>query len=224
MIGIAQDVVGYVVSDQKWTTLDGLPDALPFVMLFVVLLVLPKRKLAPKSAAEARPPLQWKGPTRAPRRRRRHRPRRCSPLVPLVVDSKLSYFTFGLCQAILILSLGLLVKTSGQVSLCHATFAGIGAVAFSQFTSASACRGCLALVLAAFVSVPVGALVAIPAIRLHGVYLALATFGFGILMQRLFFPQTWMFFTFSRIAPGAVAVRHHQPDGAATTSCSPRSS
>ena len=196
LIGVAQDVVGYVVSDQKWTTLDGLPDALPFVILFAVLLVLPKRKLAPKSAAEARPPLQWKGPPEL----------RIGvgiivlgalALVPLVVDTKLSYFTFGLCQAILILSLGLLVKTSGQVSLCQATFAGISAVAFSQFTVGLGIPWLPALVLAAFVSVPVGALVALPAIRLHGVYLALATFGFGILMQRLFFPQTWMFFTFS---------------------------
>jgi len=196
LVGVAQDVVGYVVRDQQWTTLDGLPDALPFVILFAVLLILPKSKLAPKSAAEARPPLQWKGPNEL----------RIGvgilvlgalSIVPLVVDTKLSYFTFGLCQAILILSLGLLVKTSGQVSLCQATFAGISAVAFSQFTVGLGIPWLPALLLAAFVSVPVGALVALPAIRLHGIYLALATFGFGILMQRLFFPQTWMFFTFS---------------------------
>ncbi|MCU1389583.1 MAG: branched-chain amino acid transporter ATPase/permease [Ilumatobacteraceae bacterium] len=196
LVGVAQDVVGYVVSDRKWTTLDGLPDALPFVILFLVLLVLPKAKLAPKSSAEARPPLQWKGPPEL----------RIAvgvlvvgalALVPTFAGTKLSFFTFGLCQAILILSLGLLVKTSGQVSLCQATFAGISAVAFSQFTIGLGIPWLPALFLAGLVAVPVGALVALPAIRLHGIYLALATFGFGILMQRLFFPQTWMFFTFS---------------------------
>ena len=40
-----------------------------------------------------------------------------------------------------------------------------------------------------------GALVAIPAIRLSGLYLALATFGFGILVQQLLYSQTWMFTT-----------------------------
>ncbi len=196
LVGVAQDVVGYLVTDHKWTTLDGLPDALPFVILFVVLLAIPRAKLAPKSSAEARPPLQWKGPPEL----------RLAvgvvllivlALVPSFVGTKLTFFTFGLCQAILILSLGLLVKTSGQVSLCQAAFAGIGAVAFSQFTVGLGVPWVPALLLAGLVAVPVGALVALPAIRLHGVYLALATFGFGILMQRLFFPQTWMFFTFS---------------------------
>ena len=196
LVGVAQDVVGYVVSERSWTTLDGLPDALPFVILFIVLLVLPRRKLVPKSPSEARPPLQWKAPVEL----------RIAvgiivvgalTLVPTFAGSKLPYFSFGLCQAILILSLGLLVKTSGQVSLCQATFAGISAVAFSQFTTGLGIPWLPALFLAGLVAVPVGAIVALPAIRLHGIYLALATFGFGILMQRLFYPQTWMFFTFS---------------------------
>jgi ABC-type branched-subunit amino acid transport system ATPase component/branched-subunit amino acid ABC-type transport system permease component len=196
LIGIAQDVLGYIVTDRNWSTLGGLPDALPFVILFVVLLILPKRKLAPSSAAEARPAPRWVGPIEL----------RVGvgivvigllALVPMFAGSKLAYFSFGLCQAILILSLGLLVKTSGQVSLCQATFAGIGAVAFSQFTVGLGMPWLVALLLAGLVTVPVGAVVALPAIRLHGVYLALATFGFGILMQRLFFPQTWMFFTFT---------------------------
>ncbi len=196
LIGIAQDVLGYVVSDQGWTTLDGLADALPFLVLFVVLMVIPKHRLAPRSDVEARPPLSWTGPIEL----------RIGmgvvllavlAIVPLIVGSKLSFFTFGLCQAMLILSLGLLVKTSGQVSLCHATFAAIGAAAFSQFTVGSGIPWFPALLLAGLVAVPVGAVIALPAIRLHGVYLALATFGFGILVTRLFFPQNWMFFTFA---------------------------
>src|SRR5690606_26903185 len=111
--------------------------------------------------------------------------------------TKLSFFTFGLCQAILMLSLGLLIKTSGQVSLCHSIFAAIGAVSFSQFTTGLDIPWLPALLLAGLVCVPVGAVIALPAIRLHGIYLALATFGFGILVQRLFFPQSWMFFTFA---------------------------
>jgi len=36
-------------------------------------------------------------------------------------------------------------------------------------------------------------MLAIPAIRLSGVYLAIATFGFGLLVQRLFYPSFLMF-------------------------------
>ena len=196
LVGVTEDLLGYVIRTNKWTSLGGLPEALPFVLLFVVLLVMPRSKLAPRSDAEARPPLQWHGPARL----------RIAAgvivlaallVVPFVFETKLPFFVFGLCQAVLILSLGLLVKTSGQMSLCHATFAAIGGVAFSQLHVDAGLPWWVAFFLAALICVPVGAIVALPAIRLHGVYLALATFGFGILVQRLVFPQTWMFFTFA---------------------------
>jgi len=43
--------------------------------------------------------------------------------------------------------------------------------------------------------VPVGALLAIPAIRLSGLFLALATFGFGVLAQNLLFGTDFVFGT-----------------------------
>ncbi len=51
----------------------------------------------------------------------------------------------------------------------------------------------LAVFLAGLVAIPVGALVALPAIRLTGVFLALATLGFGIFMENLFYTENWMF-------------------------------
>jgi ABC-type branched-subunit amino acid transport system ATPase component/ABC-type branched-subunit amino acid transport system permease subunit len=51
----------------------------------------------------------------------------------------------------------------------------------------------LALLLAGLVAVPVGAIVAIPAIRLSGVFLAIATFGFGILLEQMLYTTTIMF-------------------------------
>jgi branched-subunit amino acid ABC-type transport system permease component len=94
---------------------------------------------------------------------------------------------------VILLSLGLLVRTSGQVSLCHAVFAAIGATTFSQLAIDHHFPWLIALLLAALVVVPVGALVAIPAIRLSGLFLALATFGFGILVEQLFYPRGFMF-------------------------------
>jgi ABC-type branched-subunit amino acid transport system ATPase component/ABC-type branched-subunit amino acid transport system permease subunit len=91
------------------------------------------------------------------------------------------------------LSLGLLVRTSGQVSLCHSTFAAIGVVAFAQLTVQHHVPWLLAVLLASLVAVPVGALLALPAIRLSGLFLALATLGFAITVERLFYPLNFMF-------------------------------
>ena len=190
-IGIISDVSKTFVLDLPW--LAGLPSSLPFVVLFLALLLLPKRKLAPPSrATEVRPPLQYRAPARL------RLGLAVVVLVPLAllpqfVGSTLTAWTVGLITAILLLSLGLLVRTSGQVSLCHATFAAIGAVAFSQFHVDLGLPWLLSAFLAALVVVPVGALVAIPAIRLSGLFLALATFGFGILVQQLLYSQSWMF-------------------------------
>jgi ABC-type branched-subunit amino acid transport system ATPase component/ABC-type branched-subunit amino acid transport system permease subunit len=69
----------------------------------------------------------------------------------------------------------------------------IGACAFSHLTVGSGVPWFIALILAGLVAVPVGALLAIPAIRLTGLYLALATFGFGILLQYMFYTENYMF-------------------------------
>ena len=90
-------------------------------------------------------------------------------------------YTNALIFVILFLSLALLLNTSGQISLCHAAFVAIGASTFSHLTTDQGLPWLLALLGAGLVVVPVGALLSLPAIRLSGLYLALATFGFGIL-------------------------------------------
>ncbi len=202
LVGLAEDVSGFFIRKQGWVGLGGLSEAMPFVILFAVLLILPARKFVTGDDAVDRPPLQYQAP---PTIRLGAGVVVFAALaaVPVLFESQLPFFTLGLCQALLVLSLGVLVRTSGQMSLCHATFAAIGAVAFSQFSTGMGLPWLVAFFLAGLVVVPVGAVVALPAIRLSGVYLALATFGFGILVQRLFFPQSWMFFTFSgsRVVP-----------------------
>ena len=62
LIGIGSDLSKKYVLNVSWLT--GVPDALPFIVLFVVLLALPRRKLVPPSTIEARPPLQYRAPIR----------------------------------------------------------------------------------------------------------------------------------------------------------------
>src|SRR5262249_33281778 len=80
-----------------------------------------------------------------------------------------------------------------QISLCHLSFAAVGAAAFGHFADSYHLPWLLALLFAVLIAVPVGAIVSIPAIRLSGLFLALATLGFGILLQYLFYSTNLMF-------------------------------
>jgi ABC-type branched-subunit amino acid transport system ATPase component/branched-subunit amino acid ABC-type transport system permease component len=177
----------------QYPTTVGLSKGLPFIILIIVMLATPKRKLAPPTSSESRPPLQWHGPMSM----------RIGAFVivfgllatvPLWAGSKIApYWVGALTMTILMLSLGLLVRTAGIVSLCSAAFAAIGAVAFSQLHVDAGIPWIPALLIAGLVAVPVGALVAIPSIRLSGLFLALATLGFGLLIERVFYRRSYMF-------------------------------
>ncbi|HLJ08791.1 MAG TPA: branched-chain amino acid ABC transporter permease, partial [Acidimicrobiia bacterium] len=104
--------------------------------------------------------------------------------------------THTIAMVLIFASLSLLVGLGRQISLCHAVFAGFAATTLSHFLSAGI-PYLLALVLAALVMVPVAAAVAIPSIRLSGLFLALATFGFGKLVQDILFPTSLAFGTSS---------------------------
>ncbi|GAA2223424.1 ATP-binding cassette domain-containing protein [Micromonospora olivasterospora] len=181
---------------QRWTIevswLSGLPISLPFIVLLVALMVTPKRKLGEARQTQQRIVVR----TRAPG----------SvmaimavivvgllALAPRYAELELINYMHGLTLMIMLLSLGLLVRTSGQVSMCHAAFAGIGAFTFSQIVTQAGLGWAPAVLLGALVVVPVAALVALPAIRLRGLFLALATLAFGIAVERLVYPLDFAF-------------------------------
>ena len=171
--------------------LAGVPPSMPFLVLFLVLLVSPKRYLAKPSAPLVRKsawvaPLSLQLPVLVIAIA-------ALALVPTFAGIHLTDWTTALGTMIIFMSLGLLVRTSGQVSLCQVSFAAIGAAAFSHLTVGQGIPWGVALVISGLIAIPVGALLAIPAIRLSGLYLALATFGFGILLQYMFYTEGYMF-------------------------------
>jgi branched-chain amino acid transport system permease protein len=96
-----------------------------------------------------------------------------------------------LALAIIMLSLVLLTGYGGQVSLCQLSFAGLGAFAMGKVGGSS---GSLLGVLAAIaLAGAVGAVVALPSLRLRGLYLALATLAFAVGMDDAFFSNTDVF-------------------------------
>lgn len=102
----------------------------------------------------------------------------------------LNRVTLAIVTAILMLSLVPLTGWAGQVSFAQITFAGVGAFAMFQWAGTGSPWG---LLFAALLAVPFGVLVALPALRLQGLYLALATIAFAFMAERLFFDQPEIF-------------------------------
>ncbi|MCU1692670.1 MAG: putative Sulfate-transporting ATPase [Frankiales bacterium] len=173
--------------------LAGLPSAVPFLVLFLVLVFAPKDKLVTIGGAQrlltGAPPSF----SRATRAVGGGGGALVLLLLPLLVGSRLPVYTNGVIFIIIFLSLHLLVRTSGQVSLSHASFAAVGAATFSHLAVDVHLPWLLAVLGAGLLTVPVGALVAVPAIRLSGLYLGVATFGFGILLERLLYGTSLLF-------------------------------
>ena len=172
--------------------LSNLPAALPFVILFIVLLVAPKRRLAEPSLIVSRSHAVWRAPAAV-------QWGGAGLLlvfliaVPSFVGIQLDNWTLFLAGIIMFLSLGLLVRTSGQVSLCQVSFGAIGAAGLSHLAAGDGLPWVVAILLTGLIAVPIGALLAIPAVRLPGLYLALATFGFGVLLSYMFYSENYMF-------------------------------
>ncbi|MBL7487541.1 ATP-binding cassette domain-containing protein [Frankia sp. AgB1.9] len=168
------------------------PASLPFIVLFGVLLLFPKRWLQSRIPSAPDRRADWATPP-ALQVAMGVVLLAVLALAPTFAGFHLGDWTVTLTTVMLFLSLGLLVRTSGQVSLCHVAFTAIGAAAFSHLAVDHHWPWLLALAVTGLVAVPVGALLAIPATRHGGLYLALATLGFGIAVQQLFYTKGFMF-------------------------------
>ncbi|MCW2766453.1 MAG: livH 4 [Nocardioides sp.] len=91
--------------------------------------------------------------------------------------------------AMVMLSLALLTGYGGHVSLAQFTFAGVGALAYAKLDEPNL----YGLFVSALIAAGVGALVALPVLRLTGLYLALSTLAFAVLMDKLVFQASFAF-------------------------------
>jgi branched-chain amino acid transport system permease protein len=95
------------------------------------------------------------------------------------------YFTllnFVGIYTLLVVGLNLLLGYAGQISLGHAAFFGLGAYTSGILTATYGVNPWLALVAGLVVSGTAAYLIGIPALKLRGYYLAMATLGFGIII------------------------------------------
>jgi len=107
-------------------------------------------------------------------------------LLPFAVKNFLIFqLTLALIYAVAILGLNLLTGFNGQFSLGHSAFYGIGAYAAAILMDQADIAYYWTLPAAGAVCFVVGFLFGLPALRLEGLYLALATFALAVAMPQL---------------------------------------
>src|SRR4029079_6388350 len=90
-------------------------------------------------------------------------------------------FIYGICGV----SLMVLVGYTGLVSLGHAAFLGIGAYAHAYMLK-HGMPWLASGVLSVLITTVCGVIVGLPALRMTGIYLAIATLAFAVIIQEVF--------------------------------------
>jgi ABC-type branched-subunit amino acid transport system permease subunit len=94
--------------------------------------------------------------------------------------------------AIIFCSIVVITGMAGEISLCQATFAGIGGFVTFQLSTSQGMSVLVAIVIGAAVSAAVGALLAVPVLRLGGIYLSLATLAFALFFENVMVKLSWV--------------------------------
>jgi len=103
----------------------------------------------------------------------------------LLEEYWLAQLSFVLIYSIVGLGLMLLAGYTGQVSIGQAAFMGVGAYAQAYFTNLGFSFP-VALVIGMVLSAVAGIIVSVPALRVKGIYLGIATLAFGFIVEEGF--------------------------------------
>ena len=104
----------------------------------------------------------------------------------------LGIFIKGVIFGIIFLSFTILTGMGGQISLCQAAFAATGAFTAAQLVARTGMPIMIAMVIGGVVAGVLGGIIALPALRLGGIYLALATLAFAVMFENILKPQDWV--------------------------------
>ena len=204
--GLALGVVGEVVSTYLPTNsviANNLRPALPFIVLFLVLIFSPtlrnRRELTDPLAGvdPPPPPIAASGRSRALTNGTRG--------LGIVAGLGIGYYIFfhaasnwrdvaitAAILAIIFLSITVITGMAGEICLCIATFAAIGACTTAQLATRFGVSVLIALLIGAALAALVGALLALPALRLGGIFLSLSTLAFALFFENVMVKFDWV--------------------------------
>lgn len=107
-------------------------------------------------------------------------------VLPFVLGNyQVFQLTLALAYAIALLGLNMLTGYNGQISLGHGAFFAIGAYTAAILMEHAGLSYWAAIPVAGVVCLVAGFLFGLPALRLEGLYLALATFALGVAMPQI---------------------------------------
>lgn len=182
---------------------DNLTPAIPFLVLFGIFTLWPAIRRAPQasdpmSGVDPPPP----GLTGAERSRTLTIATRVFgvgflSIVGLVVFFRADdFWLFLVTQAVILgtiyLSITVITGFAGQISLCQGTFAAIGGFTVFQLADRYELSVLAAAAIGAVIAAAAGALVALPVLRLGGVWLAIATLAFAFFFDAVMVKLSWV--------------------------------
>jgi branched-chain amino acid transport system permease protein len=106
---------------------------------------------------------------------------------PAFSDSTVHNLAQAMAYAVVALTVVVLTGWTGQISIAQMSFAGIGAFTAAHIAGTEGGLFPLAVVVGILIAVPVSLLIGIPSLRLSGLFLALVTFAFALVMDKLVF-------------------------------------
>jgi branched-chain amino acid transport system permease protein len=216
LLGVAQALLaGYLPPASLLA--QNLRPSLPFAVLFLLLLFWPGLR----TAAVSRDPLSGVDPPpMAPVAQTRSRFLTLSTrifglavggivlILAMTTFSErwVNIFTTAVIFSVILLSITVITGMAGEISLAQATFAGIGAFATAQLVSVFGLAVLPTMFVGALVAALVGAIVAVPLLRLGGIFLSLGTLAIALVFEAVIVPLGW-------VSGGAHPVRVPRPVG-----------
>ena len=184
-LGMFQSLLVKLQGVWSWLPQQGLQDGIPFILIMIAMTVLAGRLAARGTVAELRMPAIG---------RPRHPARTAGAtfiagLIALEVLSPLyrSALISSAITACICLSVVVLTGYVGQISLVQNAFAGFSAFMLSHIASGLGIGFPFGLILAALCAVVVGLVIGLPAVRIRGVNLAVATLAAAAALDALVF-------------------------------------
>lgn len=182
---------------------DNLTPAIPFVVLFAILMFVPSLRRARESsdplAGVDPPPPSIAGVTTSGHRRLATRLVGTAVLLTtlfvVLARADVSWL-FLVTQAVVLstiyLSITVLTGFAGQISLCQGTFAAIGAFSVFQLVDRYNLSVIVAALAGAGIASCAGAALSLPLRRLSGVWVAIATLAFAFFFDAVMVHLSWV--------------------------------
>jgi branched-chain amino acid transport system permease protein len=200
LIGVATTVLqGYIPPDSFWNA--AVVPSIPFVVMAAALLILPGMRNLDSSrdplAGVDPPPPPIAATTRAPTMDRIIRTLWwivfagfCVSMLTWIPDAWTTVFNNGLAYSIVLLSITLVTGMAGQLSLCQATLAGVGAFTAAQLANHLGLNLLLGGLVGAALAAAVAVVLALLSLRLRGLGLALMTLAAALFFDATIFNTT----------------------------------